>query len=50
MLVQLEDGSDEITLLGNMAESIVLKTEWISRESYLKPWITTAWIGLDPLR
>ena len=48
VLVQLEEGSAEIPLIGNIGETIVLKAEWISGESYLEPWITTAWVGVDP--
>jgi len=50
VLVQLEEGSAKVPLLGNMGESIVLKAEWVSGESYLEPWMTTAWVGVDPPR
>jgi hypothetical protein len=50
VLVQLEEGSAEVPLTGNMAESIVLKAEWVSGESYMEPWMTTAWVGVDPPR
>jgi hypothetical protein len=50
VLVQLKEGSAEVPLIGNMGESIVLKAEWVSGESYLDTWITTAWVGVDPPR
>lgn len=50
VLVQLEEGCVEVPLIGNMGESIVLKAEWISGESYMEPWMTTAWVGVDPPR
>jgi protein-disulfide isomerase len=48
MLVQLEKGSAEVPLIGYMAEAIVLKAEWVSGESYMETWMTTAWVGIDP--
>jgi hypothetical protein len=50
VLIQLEEGSAEVSLIGNMAESIILKAEWVSGESYMEPWMTTAWVGVDPPR
>ena len=50
VLVQLEEGNAEVPLIGNMGESIVLKAEWVSGESHLEPWMTTAWVGVDPPR
>ena len=48
VLVQLEEGSAEVSLIGYMAETIVLKAEWVSGESYMERWMTTAWVGVDP--
>ncbi len=48
VLVQLEEGSAEVSLIGYMAEAIVLKAEWVSGESYMETWMTTAWVGVDP--
>ena len=48
VLVQLEEGSVEVSLIGDMAEAIVLKAEWVSGESYMEAWMTTAWVGVDP--
>ena len=48
VLVQLEEGSAEVSLIGYMAETIVLKAEWVSGESYMETWMTTAWVGVDP--
>ncbi len=48
VLVQLEKGSTEVSLTGYMAEAIVLKAEWVSGESYMETWMTTAWVGIDP--
>lgn len=50
LVVQLEEGSAEVSLIGYMAESIVLKAEWVSGESYMETWMTTAWVGVDPPR
>lgn len=50
LVVQLEEGSTEVSLIGYMAESIVLKAEWVSGESYMETWMTTAWVGVDPPR
>jgi len=50
VLVQLKNGSAEVPLIGNRAETIVLKAKWVSGESYLGTWITTAWVGVDPPR
>lgn len=48
VLVQLEEGSAEVSLIGYMAEAIVLKAEWVSGGSYMETWMTTAWVGVDP--
>ena len=50
VLIQLDEGSAEVPLVGNMGESIVLKAEWVSGDSYLETWMTTAWVGVDPPR
>jgi hypothetical protein len=50
LIVQLEEGSAEVSLIGYMAESIALKAEWISGESYMETWTTTAWVGVDAPR
>lgn len=42
VLVQLEEGCAEASLICYMAGAIVLKTKWVSGELYMETWMTTA--------